>query len=297
MSFNTHPARQDAPSGGLLAEHESRFRAYTERYLADPDVQDHRPIALKIEHTLQVLGNASRILDAPSPLDAWGDIPQGGVGGLGGLGYPQLARLAALYHDVGRFEQYRRYNTFHDKKSENHARLGVRALRQSDLLDGLEDEARRFVQTAVMLHNRRFLPRGIAADVGYVTRVVRDADKVDIMRVMVDHFTAPDPADPVVTLHVKEHPTNYTPELYEAVLAGSSGDYTDMRWTNDFKLLILGWIFQLNFRASLDMVRERSLARRLLENLPDTPKMRRLDGIIDTALAPETPAAGESVPE
>ena len=32
----------------------------------------------------------------------------------------RLAEAMALFHDIGRFEQYTRYQTFVDKKSENH---------------------------------------------------------------------------------------------------------------------------------------------------------------------------------
>lgn len=290
MSSETTGNRDVPRAATLLAEHTARFQTYTDRYLQDTGVADYCPITLKIEHSLLVLENAAAIIDATSPLDAAGEVP---AGERGGLSYQALARLAALYHDVGRFEQYRRYATFHDKKSENHAKLGVKALRQSDLIADLPDEARRFLQTVVVLHNRRFLPTGIAPDVRFVTRVVRDADKVDIMRVMVEHFTAPDPADPVVTLHVQEHPTKYTESLYEAIMAGRSGDYTAMRWTNDFKLLILGWIFQLNFRASLDMVRERNLAQRMLESLPDISPMHVLGDKVRAALELEARAGGE----
>ncbi|TVM19872.1 HD family phosphohydrolase [Oceanidesulfovibrio indonesiensis] len=290
VTSDTNGIRAIAGAGELLAEHIARFRDYADRYLQDAGVADHRPVSLKIEHSLRVLENASAIIQAPSLLDAAGTPPGGGRAG---LSFPTLIRLAALYHDVGRFEQYRRYATFHDKKSENHARLGVKVLRQSGLLAGLPDDVRSFIQAVVILHNRRFVPDGVAPDVRFATCVVRDADKVDIMRVMVEHFIAPDPADPVVTLHVAEHPTKYTESLYEAIMADKSGDYMAMRWTNDFKLLILGWVFQLNFRASLDMVRERRLAQQLLENLPDISPMRALGEKVRAALEPGAPAGGE----
>ncbi|MFW5734657.1 MAG: HD domain-containing protein [Oceanidesulfovibrio sp.] len=285
------PTLSTVSESGLLAEHLDRFRSYTDRYLDDSVVEDHKPIALKIEHSLRVLENASLIIDAPDSLDAVGTMP---AGGLGGFSYPALVRLAALYHDIGRFEQFRRYGTFHDKKSENHARLGVKVLRHGDLIADLPAEARRFIQGVVMLHNRRLLPARISRDVRYATLLIRDADKVDILRVMVDHFTAPDPADPVVTLHVKEHPTEYTASLLDGIMAGNSGDYMAMRWTNDFKLLMLGWIFHLSFRASLDMVREREQAEKLLSDLPDIPRMRALARKVRVALEPGSPAGGEA---
>ena len=39
-----------------------------------------------------------------------------------------LAELIGLLHDIGRFEQIKRYNTFNDKKSVNHGEFGVHIL-------------------------------------------------------------------------------------------------------------------------------------------------------------------------
>lgn len=36
----------------------------------------------------------------------------------------ELAYLCAVYHDIGRFEQLKRYHTFLDYKSIDHAQLG-----------------------------------------------------------------------------------------------------------------------------------------------------------------------------
>ena len=35
----------------------------------------------------------------------------------------RLSEVIALFHDIGRFEQYAHYKTFVDRKSENHAEL------------------------------------------------------------------------------------------------------------------------------------------------------------------------------
>src|SRR3989339_1044872 len=46
----------------------------------------------------------------------------------------RLAEIIGLLHDVGRFEQYARYKTFMDKKSENHAELAIKILAKFDVL-------------------------------------------------------------------------------------------------------------------------------------------------------------------
>jgi len=45
-----------------------------------------------------------------------------------------LAKTIALLHDVGRFEQYERYRTFDDYKSEDHVHLSLNVLNQEEVL-------------------------------------------------------------------------------------------------------------------------------------------------------------------
>ena len=76
------------------------FAEYTRAYdPTDPKVR------LKIEHTYRVAALCEQIARSLSLSGADTD----------------LAWLAGLLHDVGRFEQLRRYGTFEDAKSIDHA--------------------------------------------------------------------------------------------------------------------------------------------------------------------------------
>lgn len=46
----------------------------------------------------------------------------------------RLAALIGLLHDIGRFEQYTKYNTFSDKLSADHADLGEKTLDNNDFI-------------------------------------------------------------------------------------------------------------------------------------------------------------------
>ena len=48
----------------------------------------------------------------------------------------RLAHLCAVYHDIGRFEQLRRYDTFLDHLSVDHAQLGCEAVSYTHLARG-----------------------------------------------------------------------------------------------------------------------------------------------------------------
>ena len=66
--------------------------------------------------------------------------------------------MAALLHDIGRFEQYRRYRTFADSRSENHASLGVKIIKQENLLQGCTAVAADTIIRTVGCHNRLDIP-------------------------------------------------------------------------------------------------------------------------------------------
>ena len=102
-----------------IAAHEERFTAYYQIFAArfPPDSEDAEHLHLKWEHSLRVAANAAAILAAP-------DLPPAFT--------PQLihaAHLAALYHDVARFEQYVAFRTFRDAESANHGLWGAKILK------------------------------------------------------------------------------------------------------------------------------------------------------------------------
>ena len=53
-------------------------------------------------------------------------------------------------------------------------------------------------------------------------------------------------------------------------------NYQEMVWVNDFKLLLCSWIYDLNYRVSRRVVRERGYLEKLLGYLPQSPEFKRL---------------------
>ncbi len=230
--------------------------------------KDAYHIALKREHTLEVLKNAEALLAS--------------------LNWPEstsrAALYAALFHDVGRFPQYIRYKTFLDRESTDHGILGTIVLGQHNFLDALEPEERHIVRAAVAMHNRKDIPGGISEMLRHVVEVVRDADKLDIIRVMVAHFTGSPSDFPVVILHAKDEPEAYSRDVYDDVLNGVQGDYKKMVYVNDFKMLLCGWVNDFVFRESRRLAHERGLVRSLLATLPDYPEMAALRTVVTERL-------------
>lgn len=143
------------------------FADYTRAYdPTDPKVR------LKIEHTYRVAGLCEQIARSLSLSEADTD----------------LAWLAGLLHDVGRFEQLRRYGTFEDARSIDHAACSAEVLFvQGHIRDYLDDAcADKALRTAVRWHSAYRLPEGLAEPTLRLCHILRDADKIDILRVNVE---------------------------------------------------------------------------------------------------------------
>ena len=99
-----------------------------------------------------------------------------------------LAQAAALLHDVGRFEQIRKYRTYADPKSVNHGQLGVEILDKEGILNDLSANERAILKTSVHWHSAKTLPEGLDEQTAMFCKLVRDADKLDVLDLLIGNF-------------------------------------------------------------------------------------------------------------
>ncbi len=240
-----------------LASFKKWFEAYTASF-GTPVPEDQRNISVKQEHTREVCVNAVQI--ARSLQMNGEDL--------------FLAETVALLHDIGRFPQYKQYKTFDDGTSVNHAALGAKVLREQRVLEGLPKQEQDLIVHAVALHNVFYLPAGLDARTLLFTRLVRDADKIDIWRVFMDYYSQKeDSRATAVALGLPDTP-EYSQKILACLSRGEMAEKSDLRTLNDFKLLQLSWFYDINFPGSLLMVAERGYIDRIARLLPDSDDVR-----------------------
>ncbi|MBN1817981.1 MAG: HD domain-containing protein [Sedimentisphaerales bacterium] len=181
-----------------------------------------------------------------------------------------IAETIALFHDTGRFEQYRRYQTFMDARSENHSLLGLQVLSEHRVLDPLIPEERQIIETAIHHHGQKDLPEDLPCRQALFCKLIRDADKIDIYRVILKNYREYEkcPEGFVLDVPLPDSP-GYNPDMVQAVLEGRTVSYSDLQTVNDVKLMQLGWIQDINFPATLERIHKRGYVRQLLSLLPD----------------------------
>ncbi|HDZ90757.1 MAG TPA: HD domain-containing protein [Deltaproteobacteria bacterium] len=228
------------------------FEEYTERFSSqDPGIQ--QAMDLKIDHTMRV---CEAILDIGRNL---------------GLSREDLALAegAALLHDIGRFEQYSRYRTFSDHRSEDHAALGVKVIAKCRVLRLLEPAAARIVLRAVRFHNRAALPEGEGGRERLFQKLLRDADKVDIWRVATDYYrNNKNGRNHTIELDLPDEPMISEP-VYRALMNRRLVRMAHLKTLNDFKLLQIGWIYDLNFPRSFQIVQDKGYLEMIRDALPE----------------------------
>lgn len=161
----------------------ARFDAYVKNYNIDDE-----KIRLKAEHTYRVSELCEKIARSIGLCEE--DV--------------NLAWLLGMLHDIGRFEQVKRFGTFMDSQSVNHAEFGAQLLFEEGLIkefiECLENEREisavgdqngtslelEMIRNAIAWHSAYRLPEMIDERTKMFCEILRDADKVDILRVNVE---------------------------------------------------------------------------------------------------------------
>ena len=154
-------------------------------------------IKLKIDHTYRVAGLCQRIAESL------------------GLSEPDvdIAWLLGMLHDIGRFEQIRRFGTFNDVQSVDHAEFGADLLfkeglirkfaegyyEECELARSGNEEAEQIIKNnehhnkdtgllelAIRQHNKYRVKEDLTERQRMFCDILRDADKVDIFKVNAD---------------------------------------------------------------------------------------------------------------
>ena len=191
--------------------------------------------------------------------------------------------------DTGRYEQLRRYDTFRDSDSVDHAVFSHDIVAEKGWLNQWPDVWRKAVLDAVLFHNRRDLPEGLDAVTLAVSQTVRDADKLDIFRVLEHQIATTDwrhDCKAFWNLPVQAAPS---PAVVAAIRDGRPVDYQHIRSLADFVLIQVGWMRSgLAYATSRRLCAERghlAFRRDFLRQLTDDPAVGDLCDLAGNALS------------
>ena len=144
-----------------------------------------------------------------------------------------IARLCGLYHDIARFEQWTKYQTFLDQKSFNHGDEGYKILLENNFIK--DKRIKQIVLEATKYHNKYEVDKSLDDKTLLFCKIVRDADKLDIMKEQCNSIKD--------EIKLKKELLN---NIYNKQIVNN----LDVTNSTDNILRQLSWIFDLNFKYS-----------------------------------------------
>lgn len=171
-----------------------------------------------------------------------------------------LATFIGLLHDIARFEQMRIYKTFSDLKSVDHGNLGVEILSNNNFIRKFIDDAKfdDIIKIAIKNHNKFKIEDGLKEDELLYSKIVRDADKLDIFYEAVTIFwNTEEDVNLIKNSSISE-------EYFKSFV----NQKPIMNKLNPTKLdgiiSLIAFIFDINFEYSLNEIKEKDYINKIL---------------------------------
>lgn len=237
-----------SPEAAKTAKSHSHLEIKSAATIFFDDAQIVDGIILKEKHTWMVVKNCERLANHLN-LNEHDKI---------------LAQMIGLFHDVGRFYQFTVYRTFNDALSENHAKLGLKVIKDLPFMEKLSPDDFATLKFAIANHNAREIATTDNKRFLSFAKLIRDADKIDIYRVLKP-FLGPTDG------------TGCSEDFIDLFVAGKQCDYTKMRTQDDRKLVRLMWVYDIYFSWSLEQIVKQNYIEDIIKNLVHDEKM--LQGI------------------
>lgn len=212
------------------------FAEYVKKY----DIKNDK-IRLKIEHIERVSQTAKKLATKLELEEE--DI--------------KLAELIGLLHDIGRFEQLKRYNTFNDKNSINHGEFGVHILfnKKDGIIRNFIEEKQydEIIEKAILNHNKdeKDIPENLTTRELLHTKIIRDSDKIDILNLLT--------FEKKETAWEKEDLSNdiINDDIYNEFMEKGRIDYEKRKSSADLLVGHFAYVFDFNFPESLKFIHEK----------------------------------------
>ena len=257
---------------------ENVINAFAE-YVRNYDPSDEK-IKLKIDHTYRVAGLCQRIAESL------------------GLSEPDvdIAWLLGMLHDIGRFEQIRRFGTFNDVQSVDHAEFGADLLfkeglirkfaegyyEECELARSGNEEAEQIIKNnehhnkdtgllemAIRQHNKYRVKEDLTERQRMFCDILRDADKVDIFKVNADI-----PMEIIYDVTTEELKNGIiTKEVLESFYKKKTVLKSVRKSAVDHIVGHISLLFELVYKESYRQAKEQGYVYKLLDFKSDVPEV------------------------
>lgn len=217
-------------------------------YVSNYNLQDGK-IALKVAHILRVSELSKKIATSLNLSEE--DI--------------KLAELIGLLHDIGRFEQVKRYNTFIDKISINHGEYGVKILFGDNLIEkfNVDEKYYKIIKTAILNHNRSKIEENLTVQELLHSKIIRDADKLDCFYVLLTY----DIKNTYGCSAEDMQNETFSNEIIREFKEDHMIDYKKRATYGDIWISHMAYVFDFYYKSSYIVIKEKDYLNKLTQKM------------------------------
>ena len=209
----------------------SKFKIYTKQF----DTKD-KNIDRKIYHSIRVMKVSK---DIATRLN----LTQEKI---------EIASIIGLLHDIGRFDQYKIHQTYRDLESFDQGDYGVEILKNNIRNYVKTDKYDDLIFKAIKNHNKFAIEEGLNSEELLFAKIIRDADKTDILYESANIFFKGDEED--------VNSSTVADEVFDEVMnkklvkrkKGRRIDYIDN------VISVMAMVFDINFKETFQIINEKN---------------------------------------
>jgi len=180
----------------------------------------------------------------------------------------KTAFLVGLLHDIGRFKQLVEFDTFNDEKSVDHGDIAIDILKEENPWELLNVENKELIYIAISNHNKLRIEDGLTGQEFLQARLIRDADKMDIFRVLTEYYSKRNGFVNHTLTWEMQKGTFVSPAVAKEVLGGKLVTKKNVLSEMDVKVMQLSWVYDLNFRPSVEYLVKNRYLESIYNSLP-----------------------------
>lgn len=176
----------------------------------------------------------------------------------------EIAMLIGLLHDIGRFKQYTLDSRFLNEMLVDHAKLGVEVLEKDDYIKKYINDEHYIpiILKAIENHNKyKIEEEMLSKEEILFSKIIRDADKLDILYEGAEIYWKSE--DEVK--RVENSKINVKVEQQFKVERQVKKCGCEKNDTVDGVLILLSYIYDINFKESLSIVYKENFVERILD--------------------------------
>ena len=169
----------------------------------------------------------------------------------------EVASLCGLLHDIGRFEQWKNYQSFSDLKTIDHGSLGKKILKDNNFINDFTKTNHNIILKSVKYHNKYKVPNNLSDRNKLFINITRDADKIDILNIF---------ASKILEINYDNN-IEINKKVYNLLLNKQLVDRHYIKSKTDNIGEVIGMVFDLKYKKSYQLLKENNYINIIIDDL------------------------------